>query len=128
MDIRKKHIYFMVCAIVSAYAVIVTVVLLSNSFPYNGPEEGSCDDRCYTCSLLAENERLRRQLHGQQKLAFDCAQRYLQHHWAGKQRDQPEYELEDADGLAKQDEKIDFHEFLVQEIFAPDSFHTEQRK
>jgi hypothetical protein len=124
MEIRKKHIYFMACAILSAYAVIVSFVLVRNSFENN---EDPCDGRCYTCNLLAENDSLRRKLHVQQKLAFDCAQRFLQHHWTGK-RDQEEYESEEVDGPEKQDEKIDFHEFLVQEIFAPDSSHTEQRK
>lgn len=124
MDIRKKHIFFGVCTILAIYAVVLTFVLVRKLFVNN--EQDHCIP-CFTCNVLSQNDKLHRQLVAQQKLTLDCAQKYLRHHhWEGK-RDQVEYGLE-ADAPDEQEEKIDFHEFLVQEIFAPDSIHTERRK
>ena len=128
MDIRKKHVYFMVCSILMLYSMIVSLaLLLGKETPKEEKNElttVSCDCQSVVCQQQSEIVDLQKQLLLWKRLANECRDHVMR-----KESDEKHAREAQAGSweTMEHEEKMGFHEFLIKDLFE-NKGNGEQRK
>lgn len=118
MDIRRKHVYFMVCSFLLIYAMITSFALLGEKLGRDEIGAGVCGSRCSVCGLTATIVQHQKIIQLQQKMLWECSH-YLTKQWGN--RDLTPDEERDHE------EEMGFHEYLIKEILGGNT-GTDERK